>query len=119
MTPADLSAIEARANAATAGPWTDTWEYCGDPTETRYYYLFADAEVPEEGEGTEPMWKSVYVGCGRKGCAIGAGEGGFVREEDAAFAAHARSDIPALVAEVRRLTNLLEKETYEPWRQHP
>lgn len=70
MNEQDLAAIEARANAATAGPWA---------------FL-------EGGEG----WG--YVDKIRQGY-----DGEFL-DADARLMAHARTDVPALVAEVRRLT---------------
>lgn len=73
MTDEQLAEIEARANAATPGPWVqsqrDTWM------------------VYRDGGGTP----EVDVG------------GGYDTKENANFIAHARSDVPALVAEVRRL----------------
>ncbi|MHB8406220.1 MAG: hypothetical protein ACYDCJ_12435 [Gammaproteobacteria bacterium] len=61
----DLDAIEARANAATPGPW-DTDEYDGGLRST-----------------------------------VTAGP--ITSDEDYDFIAHARTDVPALIAEVRRL----------------
>lgn len=68
LTNEDLDAIEARANAATEGPWA------ADRLEGNLDSLYS--RVAEVG-----MWL----------------------EADAEFIAHARADVPALVAEVRRL----------------
>jgi cell division septum initiation protein DivIVA len=73
-TPAlDLDAIEARANAATPGPWV---------------------------QSQRDMWMVYRDGGGTPEIDVG---GGYDIKENAAFVAHARSDVPALVAEVRNL----------------
>jgi hypothetical protein len=77
MTDEELQAIEARANAATPGPWE----------------VFAEREVSTEHKA--------LMGCTHDG------DGVFYEREDAEFVAHARADIPALVAEVRRLRGAL------------
>jgi hypothetical protein len=66
MTMIDLDEIEARANAATPGPWT--------PQTIR---LIDGVDLPD---ATVAQW-----------------------QRDAAFIAHARTDVPALVARVREL----------------
>ena len=76
----DLDAIEARAAAATPGPW-----------EARHSRLVGGSD------GRDLMWSMDAV----------EGEGSFVRQEDAKFAAHAREDVPAMAQEVRRLRNAL------------
>jgi hypothetical protein len=74
MTTEELAAIEARANAATAGPWRGT-----------------------KDEGVQADATAVFeTGC--ECCTPSR-----LSEADALFIAHARTDIPALVAEVRRL----------------
>ncbi|MFR9794274.1 hypothetical protein ACL07V_37570 [Streptomyces sp. MB22_4] len=79
MTQLDLDAIEARANAATPGPWTtDGWEiYQGD------------------GNSAPDLMK--WVG---ETCRADDYDGS---QNDAAFIAHARTDVPAMAAEIRRL----------------
>ena len=74
LTDAYLDAIEQRANAATKGPW--------------------EMYRPHHASG----FHSVIGGAG--GTDNLADD---VLEADAEFVAHARSDVPALVAEVRRL----------------
>ena len=74
MTAADLDAIEQRAHAATEGPW--------------------EMYRPHHASG----FHSVIGGAG--GTDNLADD---VLEADAEFIAHARSDAPALLAEVRRL----------------
>lgn len=82
-----LAEIEARANAATAGPWcTDSWEiYQG--TE---YMPGISQWIGETCRGTTSMEQD---------------------RADAAFVAAARTDVPALVTEVREL--LLHTRTLE------
>lgn len=81
LTVEQLAAIEARATAATPGPWcTDSWEiYQG----TEY---IAGAEwIGETCRGTTSLEQD---------------------RADAAFVAAARTDVPALLAEVARLKSL-------------
>lgn len=87
MTDLNLDAIEARANAATEGPWESldrgdrlvAWRQRDDELGIAAF----DYVVPE------PMDNA----------------------DDAEFIAHARTDVPALVAEVRRLRDI-EAEAY-------
>jgi hypothetical protein len=118
MSPDELGAIEARANAATPGPWqwrgnVDTHHlYLGNSREVvmafarwgmqsaqpmfrlkdwlEYARAFARYEVaPDATERTDPR---VYRGDLRG-----------LRHPDAEFIACAREDVAALVREVRRL----------------
>jgi hypothetical protein len=76
--PLDLDAIEARAAAATPGPWcTDSWEIYQD---SEYqpgisFWIGETCRADEENDG----------------------------RADAEFVAHARTDVPAMAAEIRRL----------------
>lgn len=88
----DLDAIQARADAATPGPWT-----------------------VEEGAGAEGL-RDGWWEYERRACNVetdlefvttdGDGMGASSRA-DAEFIAHARTDVPALIAEVRRLRDEL------------
>ena len=77
----DLDAIKARADAATEGPWGVEGRAHPGPDEHLVIY-------PVEQGGTlafvQPSW------------------------DDAEFIAHARTDIPALIAEVERLRGRIE-----------
>jgi hypothetical protein len=75
--PLDLDAIEERADAATEGPWTRSGIHIWGP----------DPENPEDRFDVEPDM-------------IGRAD---LKMADAEFIAHAREDVPALIAEVRRL----------------
>ena len=75
---AELVQIESRAHAATPGPW----KVCPD----------------ENDENTVPL-----VCCGPEDEHGGPVCCDPLTEADATFIAHARADVPALVAEVRRL----------------
>jgi len=90
MTEQDLREIEAREMATPPGPW----EHVG----------FGDIR------GSSPQ-RAELIGVEQKPqvlLATGiAGEEDGQRVARAEFAAHARSDVPALVAEVRRLSQLL------------
>lgn len=81
MTLEELAAIEARANAATDGPWK-SWCY----NENNPSYA-VDA----------PRGASVASQVNR--------------EANGVFIAYCKQDIPALLAEVRRLQRLVSKET--------
>lgn len=80
LTPADLDTIEARADAATPGPWGDDYivsSYSGSPIERPR--IIANGRIV-----AHVMMSDSDV-------------------SDADFIAAARTDVPALVAEVRRL----------------
>lgn len=90
----DVDAIEARANAATAGPWRACGHDRGGCQCGLVWALSVDALIarctPDEDAPT-------------------ANEEG--RKRDADFIAAARIDVPALVAEVRRLRTALKQAT--------
>lgn len=75
MTEEQLRDIEARAAAATPGPW---------------------AGVPDTLGHWHVVWPHGHY-------SSVARNGKFFSDEDAAFVTCARTDVPALVAEVRRL----------------
>ena len=92
MTDAELKEIEARCDAATEGPWEVGYCYglsrdarcaCSvKPAGGEYYYTDAIVASDARDECGHPMFLV-----------------------DAEFIAHARADVPALIAEVRRLRN--------------
>lgn len=88
-TPPDLDAIEARALAATDGPWT-----------AHEFGSYSDHEptsiVVMQGDGPD-WWQSADDG-------DYIARLGWDRQEwdDAEFIAHARTDVPALVAALRK-----------------
>ena len=95
MSAADrLNEIEARANAATEGPWTPDEYTEVDPDG---FYELARVIAPDP-DGDD--W-----------CAIGVVHTGILRP-DAEFIAHARTDVPALVAALRAVLDL-HRETVE------
>ena len=67
-----LEEIEARANAATAGPWSETDDYI---------------------QKVEPPWSASHDAIAHD----------VMRDEDRIFIAHARSDIPWLLARIKAL----------------
>lgn len=82
----DLAAIEARANAATPGPWQRDERYVvggEDIPGSR-----PGGEVIAQAQPTLSAWREYELS---------------QRVANAEFIAHAREDVPALVAEVRRL----------------
>jgi hypothetical protein len=79
LTPQQLDEIEQRANAATPGPWTtDGWEIY-------------------QGGGSSAPDLMAWAG---ETCRADDYDGS---RNDADFIAHARTDVPALLAEIRRL----------------
>jgi len=90
VTPERLKEIEGRARAATAGPW-------GVEQDDLMWQLFGGdgmmalqlAKCPKSGTPYAEYWPN---------------------EADSSFIAHARTDVPALVAEVERLRAILLRE---------
>jgi hypothetical protein len=83
MTEAELAAIQARTDAATPPEWSHVRDELGH-------------------------WRIVWTHS--RNSSVGR-RGKFFSDEDAAFIAHARTDIPALLAEVRRLREALKEIT--------
>ena len=96
----DLNAIEARAKAATPGPWG--WY---DPPGAGYGPQIESEEQHARWGGMACVLVTAEVcsACRERGAPCLSG-----KQEDKDFIAHAREDIPALIAEVRRLRE--EKE---------
>jgi hypothetical protein len=88
----DLDAIEARANAATPGPW----EASRQIGKKGHCYV-AQVFGPDALGGLSLAQMDVLPNA----------------TADAAFIAHARSDVPALVAEVRRLRKVTDAQAHE------
>jgi hypothetical protein len=87
----ELQAIRERCHKATRGPWG------------RYLV----GENPDCEAGTKP---DVFVTVGGRGFSLAE----FERDEDADFVAHARTDIPLLLAEVGRLRSEPRLEFFVP-----
>jgi hypothetical protein len=90
MTNINLDAIEARANAATQGPWWDDAYIGEDP--------YDDPDSP-----------FVQVGTVRWGASDVEIPAALQQKRDAEFMAAAREDIPALIARVRELEEALAR----------
>lgn len=90
MNEQELAAIEARANAATPGPWN--------------LYMFHGEFMGFSGVPREPIAIYPDVLCyDQDDDCIN------ITQEDAQFIAHARQDVPALIAEVRMLNQQVEQ----------
>lgn len=92
MTPERLAEIEARANAATQGPWeAATGALVGDDYDeaTHVWYRL---------HSPDRMWQTIGK--------VLDNELDQTTIEDAEFIAEARTDVPDLLAEVRRLQAL-------------
>ena len=86
----DLEAIKARAEAATKGPW-------------------GARELPQMVRGANATLHSAH-GTGEVWSVEFSPEiGSTVSISDAEFIAHARTDIPALIAEVERLRGIVDR----------
>lgn len=83
-----LDEIEARANAATEGPWEVEHHYARGVGR----YVVSEVHPPVECEGN--------------------GAGGVYRSEDAEFIAHARTDVPALVSALRAVLEVHAETPY-------
>ena len=92
MSAADrLDQIEARANAATKGPW-ESDEYTEiDPDG---FYELSRVIAPDPDDGEDYAIGVVHVG---------------ILRPDATFIAHARTDVPALVAALRAVLDLADR----------
>ena len=78
-----LDEIEARANAASPGPWFDEERNLDEPWDlTTVYYGFHNGETPDRDLVAEAAY------------------------DNAEFIAHARQDVPALVAALRAVLEL-------------
>ena len=86
MNDAELAAIEARAAAATPGPWVRI----RDHRWASDIYVHADARHDVAGRPVARVNEH------------------YTPDVDAEFIAHARQDVPALLAEVRRLRGAIE-----------
>jgi len=101
MTQAELDAIRARCEAATPGPWTFEASEgdCGFSGTCPRSLIYCDDKCP-----ACEHWE-VYKGAWPNGPEmVECGDYTFFTDADAAFIAHARTDIPALLAEVERMT---------------
>jgi len=97
MTQEELDAIKARCEAATAGPWHWSGDYPSDapcPHGTDW-----TDHGPDLTSSTDP----VITSSGYDASSLD------VSDADAEFIAAARSDVPALLAEIERLEALLDE----------
>lgn len=98
MTPERLVEIKARAAKATEGPW----EWFAEDGPSKYF----PGDSGLRKVGGEP-WKDYVL----TGDAVGAAGSGWINaeQEDMEFIAHARTDVPDLVAEVEKLRAALDE----------
>ena len=124
MTEDELTAIEARAVAATPGPWVydaSFWyglaadcHLCRERRNGPVVATHEDAHVHRARHDRRvPRWWTEISSEATQDIVVSnhtwaASFNGVHTQVDAAFIAHAREDIPALVAEVRRLRYLQE-----------
>jgi hypothetical protein len=112
MTDVELDEIARRADAATSGPWHVRFlddDYAAN--------LVAVSTTPDTGRGE---WWPNFDHATIVAATLIQHPHRYVDvadarwDENAAFIAHARSDIPRLIAEIRRLRELLPRERAEP-----
>jgi hypothetical protein len=105
ITDERLAEIEARAKAATDGPW-----YAHNTDDSMFmncYSVTTSEREPDteffDGENCDKTVVAMTLYQERRIVCHEAGKW----EEDSEFIAHARTDVPDLVAEVRRLNDLV------------
>ena len=86
MTDEELAEIEARVAAASPGPWTSF-------VEGRDHQSGDDFIRISESDAEDDMYVSRFGGSGSRPASTA----------DQDFIAHARQDVPAMIAEIRRL----------------
>jgi len=92
MTPDELAAIERRAEAATPGPWSAANEHANFGPEVSAAWCVSRVGEPSAKRPDGWMYDIAEVYCDDRD-----------HSADAAFIAHARADVPALIATVRAL----------------
>lgn len=99
VAPLDLDPIKARARAATDGPWA--WEWIAEKSNEWAVGQAFDANGHALAGRIEDHDDMVETIIERR--LVGMNESGHASAADAEFIAHARTDIPALLAEIERL----------------
>lgn len=99
LTESDLNAIEARCEAATAGPWRMSPASAASDKPAR-------VTTSQMVRGYARDRRDIGIVCE---ITDGAGRFDDQLDADANFIAAAREDVPRLVAEVRRLRAIVEK----------
>jgi hypothetical protein len=100
LTPEDLAAIEARCEAATPGPWENSYANDTGPDDEGFWeWLVVDTA---DGEPVAKVDLSRFNKTVRK-----------QEEHDAAFIAAARADIPRLLAAVREQSDRVKHYQWE------
>lgn len=98
MTDDELNEIEKRANAAAPGPWEDAeasvWEH-GQRVVDEVFVRRPGDNIAVASQILNP--------CADPRNVPSQDTAAFIAQDTAAFIAHAREDVPALIAEVRRL----------------
>jgi hypothetical protein len=102
MSDLDLEAIRVRADAATAGPWGSLPDIVpGQPN-----WIIGRTADPNDGYyGTTDVLRIADENL----------DGNYLSDDDAEFIAHARTDIPALIAEVEALRAQHEAAPHGSW----
>ncbi len=89
----DLDAIKQRVARATAGPWKSAWEHMPADEETLETVIYNE----DQPNGSKAIVGLLYYDGHWAACT----------QPNSTFIAHARTDVPDLIAEVERLRALL------------
>lgn len=104
MTNEELDAIEQRANRATPGPWVWFMENSSTSGPIEPYTGFFGGPYTRSDNSQFADLRS-----GNKTVLPADQSPALPKDEDADFIVHSRTDIPKLVAEVRRLRSLVSE----------
>ena len=121
-----LEEIEARAQAATPGPWEVSYWYewhradsrrCAETCGRGKTPLATRMAVKYEHHATGRSVEDIVVAGRHHLICPGHGyeESGSIDEAEAEFIAHARSDVPWLLAEVRHLREKFREFVHDEW----
>jgi len=110
MTESELKAIEERAEKATEGPWA--WTHIGEKCNGYIVGTIWDKDDKQiEGHvPDEDFYEDEVV---LRSADMGEHEAATCNYNDPAFIAHSRTDIPKLLAEVRRLKAAVQEKDAE------
>lgn len=99
--PLDLDAIEARANAATPGPWEPVAEEVVDPDDPAFAHFMHHVQVTNDADHDD-AGEMIWYFADRS-------ERRTDFQPNVVFVAHAREDVPALCAELRAARVLVDR----------
>ena len=124
-----LDQIEARADAATEGPWErgdhyhvqaashcQCWPEHGPLISEKRMDINGTMRLAHVHRRSEPLWEyGIYAPTEYGGALVvnETSEYGYMDDVDAEFIAHARTDVPALVAALRAVLDLHKPDKFD------